>query len=40
MNEIFHDKLISYVVGILWAAGGLSASMWSAAMNMFAFGHT
>jgi hypothetical protein len=38
MNEIFQDKVISYVVGILWAASGLSASMWSAEMNMFAFG--
>jgi hypothetical protein len=40
MNEIFQDKVISYVVGILWAAVGLLPNMWSAEMNIFAFGHT
>jgi hypothetical protein len=40
MNKIFQDKVISYVVGILWAAIGLLPSMWSVEMNVFAFGHT
>jgi hypothetical protein len=39
MNEIFQDDIINTAVGILWAAGGLSPSMWSAEMNLFAFGH-
>jgi hypothetical protein len=40
MNEIFQDKVISYVVGILWPAVRLLPNMWSAEINMFAFGHT
>jgi hypothetical protein len=39
LNELFLDDVISTVISILWAAGGLSTSMWSAEMNMFAFGH-
>jgi hypothetical protein len=35
MNEIFQDDIINTAVGILWAAGGLSPSMWSAEMNLF-----
>jgi hypothetical protein len=36
MNEIFQDYN-NTAVGILWAAGGLSPSMWSAEMNLFAW---
>jgi hypothetical protein len=40
MNEIFQDEVITYVVGIIWAAVGLLPNMWTAEMNMFAFRHT
>jgi hypothetical protein len=41
MDELFMDEEITAAVGFLWQdAGGLSTSMWSGEMNMFAFGRT
>jgi hypothetical protein len=41
MDELFMDEEITVAVGFLWQdAGGLSTSMWSGDMNMFAFGRT
>jgi hypothetical protein len=41
MDELFMDEEITVAVGFLWQdAGGLSTSMWSSEMNMFAFGRT
>lgn len=40
MDELFQDDVISTAVTFLWEAGGQSTSMWSAEMNMFAYGRT
>jgi hypothetical protein len=38
LDEVFQDDVICSVVDYLWETGGQSTSMWSAEMNMFAFG--
>ena len=40
MNDIFLDDVINTVIGVLWKAGGLASSMWTAKMNAFAYGHS
>ena len=40
MDEVFQDDVICSAVDFLWDTGGQSTSMWSAEMNMFAYGRT
>ena len=40
MDEVFQDDVINTAVSFIWEAGGLSTSMWSGEMNMFAYGRT
>jgi hypothetical protein len=38
MDEVFQDDVICSAADFPWDTGGQSTSMWSAEMNMFAFG--